>query len=384
MYSLKLFDEVLIRFNMENAPTLKIRDINVVSEKKNLFPEVLKKEISAETIKEFLKNRIIPKNRAFVKNILVSQGLDARDIKGVIDVSKGLSLTDSYWVVEEDMKFDNYNLYDNEFSKTLSLIAFTGYTSKIKGIASSPEFSTDGMLPKAWRRIDDMVYLFKGSTDQTLKASNTGNEPYSEFYSCQIEEKMGIAHVLYDLEMWKGFLASKCPIFTSKDVSFVPIYLAADANDIDEVHLWCTKQGYEEQFADMIAFDALIFNNDRHLGNFGVLKDNKTGEYIQFAPLFDNGAGLLSLAPSATFENKTAFSDYWHNDQYIQVSNYGVPYVKLVQYYCGKQQVSKLRKLANFRFQKHPKYNLPDERLEMLNSMIQERAMMLINAIESK
>ena len=60
-------------------------------------------------------------------------------------------------------------------------MAFTGYTSKIKGIATSPEFTTDGALPKAWRRIDNSVFLFKGSTAY-LKASNGGNEPYSEYY----------------------------------------------------------------------------------------------------------------------------------------------------------------------------------------------------------
>ena len=383
MYQLKLFDETLVEFDMFNDPTLKIKNIKVVSENAEIFPETIKRTVDSESIKEFLRNRIIPKNRAFVNNILVSQGLDVRDVKGVIDVSKGLSLTDSYWVTADgNFKFSDFNLFDNEFSKTLSLIAFTGYTSKIKGIASSPEFSTDGMLPKAWRRIDGKVYLYKGSTDQTLRGSNTGNEPYSEYYSSQIEKVMGIEHVEYDLEQWNGFLASTCLIFTSKEFSYVPIYLASDLKDIDEIYDWCVKNGYEEQFADMIVFDALIFNNDRHLGNFGLIKENKTGKYVKFAPLFDNGAGLLSLAPLETFEDRNTFSEYWQNDPYIQVSNYGIKYEKMVQLYCGKKQISKLRKLANFKLEKHSKYNLPEKRIELLSSMIQERSIQLIKIIE--
>lgn len=383
MYSLKLFNKTLLKFDMFNDPTLKIRNIDIVLDDRDLFPEVLKKDINEDSIKEFLVNRIIPKNRAFVKDILTSYGLDVRDIKGVIDISKGLSLTDSYWVIsDESLDFEKYNLFDNEFSKTLSLIAFTGYTSKVKGIKSSPEFSTDGMLPKAWRRIDNIVYLYKGSSDQTWKVTNSGNEPYSEYYACQIEEKMGIKHVDYDLKKWKGLLASVCPIFTSKEYSFVPIYLASNSKDIDDIHLWCVKNGFEEEFADMIVFDALIFNNDRHLGNFGVLKDNISGKYISFAPLFDNGAGLLSLGTTSAFESKDAFDDYWKNDKYLQVSNYGVKYDVLVKLYCNKKQVSKLRKLADFKFKKHPRYNLPNTRIKLLNDMVIKRSIKLIDIIE--
>ena len=34
---------------------------------------------------------------------------------------------------------------------------------------------------------------------------------------------MGIGCVQYDLENWKGILASKCRLFTDIDTSFVPI-----------------------------------------------------------------------------------------------------------------------------------------------------------------
>ena len=161
MYSLKIYNDTLVKFDMENKPTLKIFNIEVVSNKKELFPEAIKQDVTSETLKEFLQQRIVPKNRTFVENRLQTQNLDYRDIKGIIDISKGLSLTDCYWIVNDDtLKFENYNLFDNNFSEVLSLVAFTGYTSKIKGIATSPEFTTDGALPKAWRRIDNSVFLF--------------------------------------------------------------------------------------------------------------------------------------------------------------------------------------------------------------------------------
>ena len=72
---------------------------------------------------------------------------------------------------------------------------------------------------EAWRFVEgDGIYLYKGGTEG---AANTGNEPYSEYYACQIADKMGISCVQYDLENWKGILASKCRLFTDIDTSFV-------------------------------------------------------------------------------------------------------------------------------------------------------------------
>ena len=81
---------------------------------------------------------------------------------------------------------------------------------------SSPEFTTNGMLPKCWRRVSGKVYLYK---DGTEGASNTGFEPYSEFYAAQVAQAMGINAIPYNLSKWKGRLCSTCELFTSKDVS---------------------------------------------------------------------------------------------------------------------------------------------------------------------
>lgn len=377
MYYLKIFDETLITFEMERGLSLKIFDINVVSNNSKIFPELLQENINSETIEEFLRQRVVPKNRAFVQEILETQNLNLKDIKGIIDICKGLSLNDCYWVIDNNnMKFSDYNLYDNNFSVALSLIAFTGYTSKIKGIATSPEFTTNGALPKAWRRIKDKVYLYKGSTER-WKYSNTGYEPYSEYYASQLADMMGINAVKYDLDKWKGMLASVCKLFTSKEYSYVPIWQAAKTDKIEDIYKWCCKNGFKEKFADMIVFDSVILNNDRHLGNFGVMKDNITGEYIDFAPIFDNGEGLLSKGDINSFDNQKIFNDYISSNS-VNTSSYGADYKELVKAFCDKSQVAKLKKILTFSFKKHSKYNLPDNRLQLLENMIKRRANELI------
>ena len=383
MYYLKLFDETLITFEMESALSLKIYNIEMVSENRAVFPEILKEDISSETIENFLRQRIVPKNRAFVQAILQAQNLNIRDIKGIIDVCKGLSLNDCYWIVNsDDVKFKDYNLYDNNFSVTLALIAFTGYSSKVKGIATSPEFTTNGALPKAWRRIDNEIFLYKGST-ASWNFSNTGYEPYSEYYACQIANTMGIKAVQYDLKKWKSMLVSVCPIFTSKEYSYVSMWDIVKRNDVEKIYEWCCNNGFGEQFSDMIVFDSLILNTDRHLGNFGLLRDNKTGEYVDFAPIFDNGESLLSKSDIKIFNDKNEFNNCIKSKA-INYSAFDVSFDELIKAFGGKEQVPKLRKLFTFRFTKHQMYNLPKNRLLLLESMIRTRASELISMIEKK
>ena len=383
MYYLKLFDEDLISFNMDNKFGLTITDIKILNDNKKIFPVRLQDKINEETIEDFIKSRIIPKNRAFVHTILESAGLNINDKKSIIDVSKGLSLTDCYWVVQDKtLKFEDYNLYDNDFSKVLSLIAFTGYSSKIKDLITSPEFATNGMLPKAWRKINNEIYLFKGST-ASYNYVNTGFEPYCEFYASQVATKMGIEHIDYNLSIWKNTLSSTCKLFTSKNISYVQIGDVVSHGGIKKVYEYVKCLGFEEKFINMILFDAICINTDRHYGNFGLLRDNHTGEFNDFAPIFDNGESLLSKAIPSVFDNKEEFKKYIEKDE-INISYYGVSYDDLVKEFCNKTHIKTLRKLLDFKLKKHSSYNLSSKRLECLNYMIQERARKFINIISEK
>lgn len=206
-YILKKYDQPLVKFNIQKDT---YDDIDVVLTwvclKKNEMPERF--DGSAQALKTWLRKRMLPKNRAYAQEILACQGLDFHDLEGFLTTCMALSVNDVYWVVKSDFTgtFADYNLYDHSFSEALSLVAFTGYSETIKELSPSPEMTTNGMLPKAWRRIDNRLFLYKGGTDIELY-TNGGKEPYSEYYAAQIAQAMGIQHVDYDLEKWKGILA---------------------------------------------------------------------------------------------------------------------------------------------------------------------------------
>lgn len=382
-YYLKHKNEDLISFDMDNKFGLEISNIQILSNNKDIFPIYLLKEINEVNIIKFINSRIIPKNRAFVENILNSAGLSINDKKGIIDISKGLSLIDPYWIVQDNtLKFEDFNLYDNDFSEILSLIAFTGYNSKIKGLISSPEFSTNGMLPKAWRRIDNKVILYKGSTEN-FHAANTGYEPYSEYYASLVAEKLGYNHVSYDLDKWKNMIVSTCPLFTSKDISFVQIADVVPTGSIKAIYEYIDNLGFAEDLSNLLLFDAVIGNLDRHYGNFGLLRDNNTGKFISLAPIFDNGESLLSKELPNVFNDINEYNKLLISAKY-EYSYYDIQNDLLIRKYCTKKHIKDLRKLLNFELTLHSKYNLSDERIKTINRFIQDRAKHYIDILENK
>lgn len=379
-YILKQYDTELLRFTLADhgLEGIKAELVSVKYENEKLFPYGL--QLTGEGILSWLKSRVVPKNRRFVEEILATFGLNANDTKGIIDVCKGLSLNDSYWVVEDDFRgrFSDYNLYENRFSEILSLVAYTGVEQSRGKFTTSPELTTGGALPKAWRYIDgEGIFLFKGGNNILTYG---GNEPYSEYYASQIAKQMGLNAVHYELENWKGILASKCKLFNSIDVSYVPIWRVIPDITIKKAIDFYDSLGTEfgEQIRSMLTFDALIYNEDRHFGNFGLLRDNKTGEFIAPAPMFDHGHALFSQAAPDKFNYLESYSK-------TLTTPYGdITFDRLAVEVIGKTQTAQLRKMANFSFKRHPSLNLDEERLQKIEAFVKKRAIQLLAVAKTR
>lgn len=374
-YELKHFNTALVRFSSTEdtaAPDINILWVN--EECRDLLP--LGMELSGSGIAKWLKQRTIPKNRAYVNSFLSKCGLHINRPMNIIRVSKGLSLNDCYWVVEEGFNgtFEKYNLYDNRFSQLLALIAFTGYGSSVRtSLVSCPEFTTNGMLPKCWRRVNGTIRLYKGGTSG---ASNTGCEPYSEYYAAQIAEVMGINSVSYNLSKWKGELCSVCDLFTSKDYSYLPIGRMVTAGGMETVREYYQSLGkeYIDALNAMLVFDAVIFNTDRHFGNFGFMVNNKTNKITASAPLFDHGNALFNYAGRDDLETFAALEAYAATLMPCTYDDFTGTAKKALT----PELREGLRHLLDFKFKKHPRYNLPDKRLKLLEQFVQKQARVLL------
>ncbi|TNB54441.1 transcriptional regulator, partial [Campylobacter helveticus] len=297
-YILKNKDEVVLEFGVEDIEeytnfmgqitSSRITKLNIINEK--LLPKSIKKEKAKTNLSSWIQARKVPKNREFVDEIIASYKDEDKKEKlmDYINISLGLSLNDSFWIIpkDKDYKWKDYNLYTNDFNESLKLVAFGVHLSKMKHLTSSPEYTTNGMLRKCWHKENGEIYLYKANSKEY---ANSGKEAYSEYYMAQIASLMNFTHIPYDLKEFHNKLVSVCPIFTNEDEGYLAIYYCLDEEVLeqkDSKSLVAMAKIYgEEKLQDLLVFDALIMNPDRHLGNFGMIVDNNTGKLLRVAPI---------------------------------------------------------------------------------------------------
>jgi hypothetical protein len=116
-----------------------------------------------------------------------------------------------------------------------------------------------------------------------------------------------------------------------------------------------------------MVFDAVTGNTDRHMNNFGVVQDNDTLQLSGgLAPVFDNGLSLFcydsekDMSDNANFYNIFEFFT-------LNVS------AERIKEFMSERHFEMLGRLRNFRFTRHRRYNMPDKRLKLIESIIQKR-----------
>ena len=144
--------------------------------------------------------------------------------------------------------------------------------------------------------------------------------------------------------------------------------LIVKSGGIKNVFSYIKDLGFEKDLSNLLLFDAITANQDRHFGNFGLLRDNNTGKYIGLAPIFDNGESLLSKALTNDFDNDDEFLKLMNSNEY-KYSYYNASYEALIKEYCNKEQIADLRKLLTFKFKRDEKLNLPNNRLTKLEKV---------------
>ncbi len=371
IYTLKHFNAALLKFTVvENLADPVVRILWIDEKNKRLLP--LDLEPGDDGLSRWLKHRAIPKNRAFANAFLAKCGLGVNRPMDVIAACKGLSLNDSYWIADENetKTFERLNLYENRFSVVLASVAFTGYGSSVRSsFASSPEFTTNGALPKCWRRVGGKVWLYKGATSG---ASNTGFEPYSEKYAYLVGKQLGFDVIPYKAARWKGRLCSACEIFTSKDAAYIPVGRLVRSGGVKAIRRFYETLGdaFVQSLNEMIVFDALICNTDRHFGNFGVLTDSRANRIVKPAPLFDHGNSLFNYAGDENWRSEATLDEYAATllpcayEDFFQTANSALT-LKISE---------KLRKALDFKFQDEGIVRYPKDRIALMEKQIRKRA----------
>lgn len=248
------------------------------------------------------RRRAIPASRDGLRQALDEMDIPLPEI--LLEKCYGLSLSDQYWVCPKnsDLCWEDINFFDNPFSEDVGNILL-GHSSGSDSLSLlSPDNSSDGWLKKKWTIIDGKRCLLKGGSGAFCQ------EPYNEVIASSILRRLKIPHVEYNLLIQKERPYSICEDFITADTELISAqHLMESGKKPNHMTVYqyfvecCETVGLPDvsEFLDqLLTVDFLIANEDRHLNNFGVIRNAETLEYIGMAPIFDNGTSLWYNTPS--------------------------------------------------------------------------------------
>lgn len=246
-------------------------------------------------LNEWWKGRSIPASRKCLESLLNALNMD--DPVELLTRSFSLSLSDQYWIrpADECIAWSDINFFQNRFSEDIGDLLFGEQPRTGEIDLSSPDNTSEGNLQKRWKIIDDERCLLKSGSRPFLQ------EPFNEVIGSCILESLDIPHVPYGLVRSGDGVLSSCGDFIDTDTEFISAYRAmkiCEHRNDESVYGYfvsiCAEHGLDAiPFLDrMLSFDYLVANTDRHLNNFGIVRDATTLEWIGFAPVFDNGGSL--------------------------------------------------------------------------------------------
>ena len=247
---------------------------------------------TTEQLQRWITNRCIPFTRQGLNRELVTITPFEYMLQNM-----GLSLTDHYWIcnIENVCTWESINLYVNDFKSRYSL-------NISDDINIVPSATLQGDLKKKWIiEQDGTRYLVKGNYNNTCRQS------ISEVLATEIHKRQNkFMYTPYKFVRIKNdgteVIGCACPNFTNINTEFVPAidivrYLKVPNNmSLYEFYIEVCKR-YDLDLRSYLEYqimtDFIITNTDRHLNNFGILRDSKTGKFLTYAPIFDSGNSMF-------------------------------------------------------------------------------------------
>lgn len=314
--------------------------------------------IGYKSLHSFFERRRAPKQREHIWPLLERFGCD--DLEGFINVTYAVSLNDTFWVRRADnyLKWQQVSLYRNEFDQLISEAAFDGSASSSEFSTTSPEFGTDGNYAKCWVREDGDIFLYKtGSSRYEV-------EPLPEFLAAQLAAELCPNYVDYDLDFYRSKLISKCRLFTSEEWGLAKAAaIFGERRSVPVILDYFEKLGSGDYFRRMCILVALIFNPDRHYGNFGILFDTETMAPISMCPVFDHNRSLFPDLDQEQLEYPSWYIEKCRpmigKDFLINARGLITPEIRY-----------DLMNLLGFRFRQHDRITAPQERLDALSAIV--------------
>lgn len=259
--------------------------------------------------------RILTLDRQYAKEILnsigVSQAVTDRDRAQIALTYHCVSLTDIFWVKQQDeiITFQEINLYENHLDNAFIDVSLRGLQITVQNDSLIADLSTNGCFPKAWLRHERGFTLLKDGGIEAVE---------NELLASRICQCFRCQQVIYEEAYYKGVKVSSGKLMTSRQYSIVSreaFEMYAVNEGIDPLKYILELDSYSYYMMNIL--DYLIGNTDRHWGNWGFLVDNGTNQPVSLHPLMDfnqafrsydqlDGANCLTVLPRHMTQKEAA------------------------------------------------------------------------------
>ena len=307
---MRRIDCILMHRDLQVAFLTLDLDYGLISRSKALIPEHLPiGAVDTGALNAWWQRRAVPETQDFLRERLEAAAISNTCL---LTQNLGLSLNDAYWIcpIGLNLTWKDANLYENPFTDLPEKSGFSfshdGSRWKLSREGSFfPGSSLQGNLKKRWIRKGNGTWLAKGNYRNRQQSLN---ERFATLLHRRQNTK--VPFVEYELAelRFEGDMETGCisPNFTSPDLEFIT------ARDIlwsfghrsageqtPQSYIDClVRMGMEEEMARegvwyQILTDYLMTNEDRHLRNFGILRNTATLKVIGLAPIFDTGNSMF-------------------------------------------------------------------------------------------
>lgn len=246
----------------------------------------------------WLQQRCLDTNRTNSRFLLRQLNSDKVNIEQLILAINAAVVTDSYWLKEagSSTTYEDTRFHEDHLAKVALLGSSAGLRTPLRH--RSAELTNLGTFEKCWHLEDGQWWLYKrGDPEHT----------FSELATEKIGRYLGLrtAHYEYvDREQISRIFDCYAP--ASISTIRTPDFTAGVWNFEPAADLGCHKnnavKNYDilhqlsptvaQEYKQMVLLDALVYNVDRHLYNFGILRDQATGQVISLAPVYDHNLAL--------------------------------------------------------------------------------------------
>jgi len=327
-----------------------------------------KAENKIKILNNWYRGRGIPDWRKDIKLLLDNLHIKSSD--ELLNQSYALSLSDQYWIKEENQKieWENINFFTNDFKYKGYLNASLNLSDKNEKIdLYSPNNTTDGMLQKAWIIENNKRLLVKSSYYPPKQ------EPLNEWLASQISQKLGLNYCDYKIDIINNNIVSKCEDFINENQEIITAYDILNSekkdnntNDLNHYINILNKNGINDarkKVQDMFLVDYIIMNFDRHLRNFGIIRNVENLKWENTTPIFDSGESMESNKIFKEINFNDGICKFFNNTnkKFSQL----LDYIDLSQYDFNKiKDVPLLFKNKLKEYQ--PYTDISDERIEKI------------------